>query len=84
MFLRCGNLNKIVALATLSFCKHLIISIYWFKSVATELQEQYIRTGTGRIGNIHELRNVTERLLILGGNTITKGNVMAYATPQVD
>ena len=39
MFLRCGNLNKIVALATLAFYKHLIISIYWFKSVATELQD---------------------------------------------
>ena len=35
-------------------------------------------------GNIRELRNVTERLLILGGNTITKEDVMAYARPSVD
>ncbi len=35
-------------------------------------------------GNIRELRNVTERLLILGGNTITKEDVMAYATPSVN
>ncbi len=34
-------------------------------------------------GNIRELRNVTERLLILGGNTITKEDVMAYANPSV-
>ena len=34
-------------------------------------------------GNIRELRNVTERLLILGGSTITKEDVMAYATPNV-
>ncbi len=30
-------------------------------------------------GNIRELRNVVERLLILGGNTISKEDVMAYA-----
>ncbi|MBQ7999136.1 MAG: sigma-54-dependent Fis family transcriptional regulator [Bacteroidales bacterium] len=35
-------------------------------------------------GNIRELCNVTERLLILGGNTITKEDVMAYARPSVD
>lgn len=35
-------------------------------------------------GNIRELRNVTERLLILGGNVISKEDVMAYATPSVD
>ncbi len=32
-------------------------------------------------GNIRELRNVTERLMILGGNTITKDDVVAYAAP---
>ena len=32
-------------------------------------------------GNIRELRNVTERLMILGGNTITKEDVVAYAAP---
>ena len=35
-------------------------------------------------GNIRELRNVTERLLILGGDVISKEDVMAYATPSVD
>ncbi len=35
-------------------------------------------------GNIRELRNVTERLLILGGNTITKDDVLAYANPSVN
>ena len=46
---------------------------------AMELLQKHAWTG-----NIRELRNVTERLLILGGNTITKEDVMAYATPQVD
>lgn len=32
-------------------------------------------------GNIRELRNVTERLMILGGPTITKDDVVAYASP---
>ena len=32
-------------------------------------------------GNIRELRNVVERLLILGGNTITKEDVVNYASP---
>ena len=45
MFLRCGNLNKIVALATLAFYKYLIISIYWSESVATELQDVCKETG---------------------------------------
>ena len=45
---------------------------------AMELLQKHAWTG-----NIRELRNVTERLLILGGNTITKEDVMAYATPQV-
>lgn len=45
---------------------------------AIELLQQHAWTG-----NIRELRNVTERLLILGGNTITKDDVMAYATPNV-
>ena len=30
-------------------------------------------------GNIRELRNVVERLLILGGSTISKEDVMSYA-----
>lgn len=34
-------------------------------------------------GNIRELRNVTERLLILCGDTITKEDVIAYATPSI-
>ena len=34
-------------------------------------------------GNIRELRNVTERLLILCGDTITKDDVIAYATPSI-
>ena len=34
-------------------------------------------------GNIRELRNVTERLMILCGNTITKEDVIAYATPSI-
>ena len=45
---------------------------------AIELLKQHSWTG-----NIRELRNVTERLLILGGNVITKEDVMAYATPNV-
>ena len=45
---------------------------------AMELLQKHAWTG-----NIRELRNVTERLLILGGNTITKEDVMAYATPQI-
>ncbi|MFA5714084.1 MAG: sigma-54 dependent transcriptional regulator [Bacteroidales bacterium] len=32
-------------------------------------------------GNIRELRNVVERLMILGGNTISKEDVAAYVTP---
>ncbi len=32
-------------------------------------------------GNIRELRNVTERLLILGNQTITKEDVQLYASP---
>ena len=32
-------------------------------------------------GNIRELRNVVERLLILGGKTITKEDVIKYASP---
>lgn len=32
-------------------------------------------------GNIRELRNVVERLLILSNNTITKSDVLAYAIP---
>jgi Response regulator containing CheY-like receiver, AAA-type ATPase, and DNA-binding domains len=32
-------------------------------------------------GNIRELRNVTERLLILSNNTITKEDVLNYARP---
>ena len=34
-------------------------------------------------GNIRELRNVTERLLILGGPTITREDVLTYATPNL-
>ena len=34
-------------------------------------------------GNIRELRNVVERLLILCGNTITKEDVLLYATPSI-
>lgn len=45
---------------------------------ALEVLQQHAWTG-----NIRELRNVTERLLILGGNTITKENVLAYATPNL-
>ena len=33
-------------------------------------------------GNIRELRNVVERLMILGGNPITKADVVAYASPM--
>lgn len=33
-------------------------------------------------GNIRELRNVVERLLILGSNPITKEDVIAYASPM--
>ena len=32
-------------------------------------------------GNIRELRNVVERLLILGSNPVTKADVVAYAAP---
>ncbi len=46
---------------------------------AMELLKQHSWTG-----NIRELRNVTERLLILGGNTITKEDVLAYANPSVN
>ena len=34
-------------------------------------------------GNIRELRNVTERLMILCGDTITKDDVTLYATPSI-
>lgn len=34
-------------------------------------------------GNIRELRNVVERLLILCGDTITKEDVVTYATPAI-
>ena len=33
-------------------------------------------------GNIRELRNVVERLMILGGNPITKADVVAFASPM--
>ena len=34
-------------------------------------------------GNIRELRNVTERLMILSGSEITKEDIIAYATPAI-
>ncbi|MCI1779138.1 MAG: sigma-54 dependent transcriptional regulator [Bacteroidales bacterium] len=34
-------------------------------------------------GNIRELRNVTERLLILGSKVISREDVVAYATPNL-
>ena len=34
-------------------------------------------------GNIRELRNVTERLMILCGNEITGDDVKAFATPAI-
>lgn len=34
-------------------------------------------------GNIRELRNVTERLMILCGESITKDDIAAYATPAI-
>lgn len=34
-------------------------------------------------GNIRELRNVTERLMILCGNEITKEDIIAFATPAI-
>ena len=34
-------------------------------------------------GNIRELRNVAERLMILCGPKITKEDVTAYATPSI-
>ena len=34
-------------------------------------------------GNIRELRNVTERLMILCGSKITKEDIIAYATPAI-
>ncbi len=33
-------------------------------------------------GNIRELRNVVERLLILGGKSISEADVKAYAVPR--
>jgi DNA-binding NtrC family response regulator len=33
-------------------------------------------------GNIREFRNVVERLLILGGETITEKEVCLYANPN--
>jgi len=33
-------------------------------------------------GNVRELRNVVERLVILSGKEITDGDVKAYATPR--
>jgi DNA-binding NtrC family response regulator len=35
-------------------------------------------------GNIRELRNVVERLIILGGKSITENDVKAYAVPRFD
>ena len=34
-------------------------------------------------GNIRELRNVTERLMILCGNVITGDDVKTFATPAI-
>ena len=34
-------------------------------------------------GNIRELRNVAERLMILCGPEITAADVVAYATPSI-
>lgn len=38
--------------------------------------------GLSWTGNIRELRNVVERLIILGGKTVTEENVKAYAVPR--
>lgn len=38
--------------------------------------------GLNWTGNIRELRNVVERLIILGGKTITEEDVKAYAVPR--
>ncbi|MFZ5555088.1 MAG: sigma-54-dependent transcriptional regulator [Bacteroidota bacterium] len=35
-------------------------------------------------GNIRELRNVVERLMILGGKTVTESDVKMFATPRFD
>lgn len=35
-------------------------------------------------GNIRELRNVVERLIILGGKTVSEADVKAYAVPRFD
>jgi two-component system nitrogen regulation response regulator NtrX len=48
-----------------------------FKPEAIELLKEYNWTG-----NIRELRNVVERLIILSGNEITLGDVQAYVRPN--
>ena len=45
-----------------------------FSEDALELLKEYNWTG-----NIRELRNVVERLMILGGDTITKEDVLLFA-----
>lgn len=39
---------------------------------------------TNWTGNIRELRNIIERLIILGGNTITADDVKMFANPKVN
>jgi DNA-binding NtrC family response regulator len=46
-----------------------------FSEEALELLKNYQWTG-----NIRELRNVVERLLILGGDTITEEDVLLFAS----
>ena len=46
-----------------------------FTKQATKLLQEYDWTG-----NIRELRNVVERLIILGGNTISENDVQLFAS----
>ena len=67
-----------------------LLTKYFLKQISVEsgmpqrvIEERALEELTGYkwTGNIRELRNVVERLMILGSNVITKENVIDYAKP---
>jgi transcriptional regulator with GAF, ATPase, and Fis domain len=57
-------------------CREYDIDNKEIEPAAIEMLQQHIWTG-----NIRELRNVVERLIVLGGDTITASDVQKYAPP---
>lgn len=63
---------------TMICAEHGIARKSFDKKALEELQKQ------NWTGNIRELRNIVERLIILGGSTITGDEVKIFANPQVN